>query len=77
MCEVGCMFLVSETCIPETSPRPFCPLTKIARRVREQARRKSRQLLLKIGPIGVPKFGSAETLSYLCIVNDNTTLYIK
>ena len=31
-----------------------------------KALQKSRELVLKIGPIGVPKFGSAEKLPYLC-----------
>ncbi len=35
---------------------------------RKQARRKLRQLLLKIGPIGVLKFGSAREKPYLCSV---------
>ena len=37
---------------------------------RKQARRKSRQLLLKIDPIGGLKFGSAGKLPYLCSVKD-------
>ena len=37
------------------------------------ALRKSLELLLKIGPIEVLKFGSAARMSYLCSVKDERT----